>query len=456
VEKSDVERDRIKPYEKNRLYWQYKGQPVVLLGGTVEDNIFQIPDLEEHLRLLASVGGNYARCTLSSRDEGNVWPFERDSDSGKYDLTKPGREYWERFERCVDLAERLGIILQVELWDRFDFARGPWQRNPYNPKRNVNYSAEDSTLPKSIDAHPGRRENPFFGSVPALQSNELVLKYQRVHIDELVRRTVARGNVLYCMDNETNEAAEWGAYWAEYLKAKMAEAGRGVEVTEMWDAHDLTEEQHRRTWEHPETYTFLDISQNSHSPHSRHWDNMQWMRTQVIQSGHVRPINTVKIYGANTGKYGSGRDGQERFWRNIVGGLASSRFHRPPSGLGLGKRARQHITSLRMLVERVDVVNCEPHTDLVRERSWNEAYCTTEPGKQYAVFFPDGGDVYLDVNDAKTNVFLLWWLDIMACRWLPPERVPGDVNLIRLRTPRDDGFWAAAVKPDLLTSTGTA
>lgn len=51
--------DRIQPYVKNPRYWQYKGQPVVLLGGSNDDNLFQIPDLAEHLKLVASVGGNY-------------------------------------------------------------------------------------------------------------------------------------------------------------------------------------------------------------------------------------------------------------------------------------------------------------------------------------------------------------------------------------------------------------
>ncbi|MEN8788612.1 MAG: hypothetical protein ABF295_03775, partial [Flavobacteriaceae bacterium] len=62
-------------YEENPFYWSYNGEPVLLLGATDEDNIFQIDDLEDHLKLLDSVGGNYIRCTLSSRDEGNVKPY---------------------------------------------------------------------------------------------------------------------------------------------------------------------------------------------------------------------------------------------------------------------------------------------------------------------------------------------------------------------------------------------
>ena len=41
--------DRIQPYAQNPFYWQHKGRPVLLLGGSREDNLFQIPDIAEHL-----------------------------------------------------------------------------------------------------------------------------------------------------------------------------------------------------------------------------------------------------------------------------------------------------------------------------------------------------------------------------------------------------------------------
>src|SRR5690606_35172609 len=102
--------DRIRPYEKNPFYWQYKGKPVLLLGGSIEDNLYQIDGLEEHLDLIASVGGNYVRCTLSCRDEGNVWPFEKDPKTGLYDLNQPGKEHWERFERFLELTHEREIF----------------------------------------------------------------------------------------------------------------------------------------------------------------------------------------------------------------------------------------------------------------------------------------------------------------------------------------------------------
>ncbi|MEA3226565.1 MAG: hypothetical protein U9Q07_11495, partial [Planctomycetota bacterium] len=71
--------NRIGPYSENPRYWQYKDKPLLLLGGTKDDNLFQIPDIEEHLDLLASVGGNYIRNTMSSRSNQGfeVQPFKK-------------------------------------------------------------------------------------------------------------------------------------------------------------------------------------------------------------------------------------------------------------------------------------------------------------------------------------------------------------------------------------------
>jgi hypothetical protein len=60
----------IRPYEKNPFYWQYRGKPIMLLGGSDMDNLFQWTGskLTDHLDLLVSSGGNYVRNTMSSRN----------------------------------------------------------------------------------------------------------------------------------------------------------------------------------------------------------------------------------------------------------------------------------------------------------------------------------------------------------------------------------------------------
>jgi hypothetical protein len=47
-------------------------------------------------------------------------------------------------------------------------------------------------------------------------------------------------NVLYCMNNEIGEPPEWGRYWARYIRAKAAQAGKKVYLTDMRRNHNFS------------------------------------------------------------------------------------------------------------------------------------------------------------------------------------------------------------------------
>ncbi len=115
--------DRIQPYPPNSFYWQYHGKPILLLGGTDDDNLFQWTGakLIEQLDLLTSVGGNYVRNTMSSRDEANLWPYEA------YCLAEADKQYAVYFPNkgsvILDTA-RASTPLSVR-WYNVD--RGQWR-----------------------------------------------------------------------------------------------------------------------------------------------------------------------------------------------------------------------------------------------------------------------------------------------------------------------------------------
>ena len=432
--------DGIRPSPEYPRYWQYDDEPVVLIGGSREDNLFQIEDLAAHLDSLAEAGGNYVRNTMSSRDAGNVWPFARGSD-GRYDLDRLNEEYFARLEALLSLALERGVIVQIEMWDRFDFAREPWLDNPYRPANNRNYTPEQSGLENEYPRHPGQNENPFFRSVPGQDDNQLLLRYQQAQVDRLLEVSLRFPNVLYTMDNETSAAAEWGAYWSGYVQRRAREAGVPVFTTEMWDAWDLKDEQHRRTLDHPSLYAFADVSQNNHNEGQEHWDNLQWVRAYT--AGAPRPLNNVKIYGADTGPYGTDRDAVERFWRSLLGGAASVRFHRPPSGLGLSGPALASIRSARMLLERYDLYRAMPDAEnaALREREPDEAYLSSIAGEAYAVYFPDGGEVLLDLTPASGD-YSLRWLDLGSSRWDAETATVTGGDHVPLAAPTQ-GHWIA-------------
>ncbi len=231
-------------------YWSYQGKPMLLLGGSVEDNLFQIPNLEEHLDLLSAVGGNYVRNTMSSRDPGDLWPFHFDEKSELYDLDKWNQAYWQRFENFLIQTSSRNIFVQIEIWATFDFYRDNWEKNPYNPKNNSNYNAARVDLPEEVLTHPIYTDNPFFWSIPEQRNNMRLLWYQQKFVDKLLSYALQYGNILYCIDNETSVTASWGRFWADYIRIKALELKKVVYVTNMWDPWDLDHISHRETMDH--------------------------------------------------------------------------------------------------------------------------------------------------------------------------------------------------------------
>jgi len=442
---ADSNRDRIQPYVKNPYYWQYHGLPVLLLGGSDDDNLFQLPQLKQHLDAMAEVGANYIRNTMSDRiDRGfEVHPFLKLA-NGKYDLKRWNSEYWQRFENMLKWTHERQIIVQIEVWDRFDYTdvRGAnhWQVNPYNPANNVSYTYAESGFAKRYPDHPGQNKQPFFFTTPNQNNNRVVLQYQQRFVDRFLEDSLKYDNVLYCMDNETSGTAAWGSYWADYIHAKARAAGKRVCVTEMWDDWDLKAERHRRTLDHPETYDFVDVSQNNQKKGQVHWDNFQWVRKHLRSK--PRPINTVKTYGADGGRFGNSQDGLERWWRHIIGGAASARFHRPDSGLGLSAPAQAALRAARKLESLIRIWDVEPANQLLLDRSDNEAYVAANPGIAYAMYFPHGGAIRLDLSQHQGS-YQLKWIDIATGQWGATLKLQGGAP-VAIAAP-SSGNWAAAI-----------
>jgi hypothetical protein len=334
------------------------------------------------------------------------------------------------------------IFVQIEVWDRFDYSGDNWTPHPYNPHNNVTYSGQGSGLGETYPDHPGRNRQPFFCSTPRQRNNEVLLRVQRRFVDKRLKESLAFDHVLYCMDNETGADEAWGAYWADYIRERARARGRPVYVTEMWDDWNLQAGHHRRTFDHPERYGFADVSQNNHQRGQKHWDQFQWVRGYLAE--RPRPINTVKTYGADGGRFGTSRDGVERFWRHVIGGAASARFHRPDSGLGLSPQASASLQAARKLESLVRFWDVAPQNELLAERSENEAYLAASPGRAYAVYFPDAGQVVLDLA-GHAGPWRLRWIDVASGAWGPEATLDGDAPT-PLAAPGQGGWVAAIVK----------
>jgi len=433
----------IRPSETHDQYWSMNGENIMLLGGSDEDNLFQMENVIAQLDLLQSVGGNYVRNTMSSRDEGNEWPFAK-NEKGLYNLNTWNEKYWKRLDDFLSACAAREIIVQMELWATFDFYRENWEVNPFNPKNNVNYIEARTNLPLEVPSHPTWTENNFFWSVPTQESNLVVLNYQQKYIDKILSYSLQYDNVLYCMDNETSVTADWGKFWSLYIKKVAAEQGKKIYTTEMWDPWNLDHIVHRETLDHPETYDFADISQNNHNSGDVHWENGIAQIMRLKNSGMLRPLNNVKVYGNDGGRHQTTQNAIESFVRNVLFGAASTRFHRPASGQGLNSIAQSVIKSMRAYTSKADFFNASPHNDLLLDREANEAYCRAIPNEEYAIYFPQGGEVSIELDNHIKDISIEW-LDILQSQWQERTINPDDNNKIVISSPEGKN-WMAFIK----------
>lgn len=435
----------IQPWSENPRYWSYHGEPVMLIGGSDDDNLFQWPKdkLIPQLDRLAEAGGNVIRNTLSDRqDKGFELYAYRKLEDGKYDLGSWNKEYWKRFERMLKETSKREIMVQIEVWDRFDYSRNNWDGHPYNPKNNINYSNEESGFAESYPNHPGTNRQPFFFTTPKQRNNKIVLKYQQKFVTKMLDIALKYDNVLFCMDNETSGEEEWGRYWATFIKEHAKSKGKTVYVTEMWDDWNLRGKHHKRTFDHPELYDFVDISQNNQNSGEKHWNNFIFVKEYL--SVKPRPINTTKTYGADSYHFGSSQDGIERFWQHLIAGTASVRFHRPPAGLGLSDKAVASIRAARKVESLTPFWTINPANSLLLVREKNEAYLSADPGKSYVIYFPHGGAVQLDISATKGNLKFRW-IDIDSGEW-GEETIISAGGKINLTTPGTGNWVGVAVK----------
>jgi hypothetical protein len=445
--------------ERSPWYWNYKGKTLVLLGGSWQDNMFNHPSgLEDHLDVMLSVGANYIRNTMSHRNVGNVFAYEKNAD-GLFDLNRFNEEYWQRFSNFLELTQQRDIIVQLEIWDPWDLYEdhqsfGGWSHHPFNPANNVNYTSETSALPEIIDYPPVGKPtgHPFFMTIPELNNNDVLLPYQKAYMEKLLAISLDYPHILYCVHNETGENVAFGDFWADFIRQKATEKGVKVHVTDMRRNENVRSEDQNHLYNQPDRYSFIDISQNNawEGLGQKHYDNILYVKDRI--SSHPRPINHNKNYGAV-------RHGEEesvaRMGRMIFAGAASARFHRPhpmedPAfmyektefGLGLSPRAQKIITSLRKVTDAMDMALVSPRNELLENREENEAYLLAEPARQYAIYFPAEGSVSLPLSETETD-WVLRWINLDEGNW-KEQILLTSLNYSEIATP-GQGHWVALI-----------
>ena len=144
---------------------------------------------------------------------------------------------------------------------------------------------------------------------------------------------------------------------------------------------------------------------------------------------------------------GSNTDGVERFCRDIMGGCAAARHHRPPHGNGLNENSRGTIRAVRKIETLVKFWEIQPRIDLLSGREPDEAYLSAKEGGKYVIYFTDGGAVRLDMRQYH-KPFLMKWINIKTGEWGGEFTFSGG-DFLNVTVPGTGGWFAVIVSRSL-------
>jgi len=266
TQSGDWNSDAIQP-SSNPFFWKYKGNQVFLVGASDDDALFKWDhsDMVAHLNLLQATGGNFIRNVLNyaennvdGRDSGanNIQPHG--SSNGVFDLNTFNPSYFNRLETFLYEAQQRDIIVQVTLWEGFDFINKEasyslkYHDLSWNPANNINYTSAASGMAEVNESYfPFQSEFPnkikFFNSIPSVDNNTMLLGYQKLFVEKVLESTLKFNNVTYNVHNERHNPIPkaWADYWVGFVKSYASSQGKTIYIADMGDKY-YANTQHRK------------------------------------------------------------------------------------------------------------------------------------------------------------------------------------------------------------------
>ncbi len=468
------------------LYWKYDGDRVLLLGAwnhghnpfvdhdTDNDKdkqgVSTVEQIKNAMDELAEAGGNYLRCVLDPGMAAGIQGFDFCARSGaQYDLNTMTGPFWVRLDMFIAEAKSRDIVVQIEVWDRFDLIDGSWGSwpvSPWNPQNNVNYTVSSSGLEtsyRSFQTHPflqGIPGHPAYenASESRKQKYDRVRSYQDKFVDKLLSMTLKYDNVLYCMNNETHIHPSWGQYWMKFIENKAEKVGKEVSTTDMFDDVHKARNSEGLAYQlsHRCDYDYIDVSQvNSRHADEDHWNHVKWLTEAVKKVDPPYLLHMTKIYGNDLAlnekpwsnwKPGDSENAIEEWWRNLLAGVAGVRFHRPTAGIGLCEASKNCIRATRKVESKVKFWDVSPRLDLLTNREPDEAYLAAQPGHMYILYFTKngGGSVGLKLDQFPNTAFELRWINIGTGKWGTVTLLSGGSTIL-IGRPDDSTHWVAII-----------
>ncbi len=406
----------IQLHPENPHYFQYKGEPLVLVTsaehyGAVLNLDF---DYEMYLQTLHNQGMNYTRIftgayveipgafgignnTLAPATGRFIAPWQRVDEDGlyegeqKFDLDQWAPEYFERLKRFITMAEEWGIIVEVTFFSSI-YTDTNWERNPFHPQNNVN------GISNNLDR---RKVNTL--------DNGMVQSYQKKMVAKIVEELNEYGNVIYEIQNEpwsddpqkvmrtlrtldprpgegdwfkwADNASQASLEWQKAMAQVIVDTEQGHPNTHLI-AQNFNNFKHSLEQVDPN----ISVLNFHYAWPEAVWLNYAWNRPiSFDESGFAGSSDTTYLRQAWQFLLAGGAVFNNLDYSFYVGKEDGTGNNEAPGGGST--TLREQLSYLRAFIESFDFVKMKPDFEIVYHAPGVQYQAISEPGRQYAMVF---------------------------------------------------------------------
>jgi len=297
----------------------------------------------------------------------------------KFDLTKFNEAYFKRLRQRVEAALKRGIFVSIMLFEGhcLQFADEGREFHPFHPDNNINGI--------------GWKDWRDYYTL----ANPKILELQEAYVRKVIDTVNDLDNVLYEICNEAGGySTEWQYHMIRFVKAYEAKKRKQHPVGMTFQYQGGTNanlfnspadwispnpEGGYRDDPPPNDGRKVVLNDTDHL-----WGeggNPQWVWKTFTRGHHPLFMDRIVALTSKTVTW-AGRKGED-----IPG----------------AEEIRKAMGVTRKVAERVNLATMLPLPDLASTR-----YCLAEPGKQYIVYVPNGGEVTVNLTDAKGKFKAEW------------------------------------------------
>jgi len=307
-------------------------------------------------------------------------------DKPKFDLTLFNQAYFDRMRTRVMAARDIGIYTSIMLFNGFSIegkgnvAGDPWQGHPFNANNNVN----------AID-----------GGGLAIHTlvNPAVTAQQEAYVRKIIDTVNDLDNILYEITNEDTgnpAGVAWQTHMIRFIgqyeatKAKQHPVG----MTACYPGgNDATLLASPADWISPASRLPTSDGRKvilNDTDHSYFWTGLKadglaaqraWAWENFTRGSQCLFMDPYLDPSHDTGR------------NNPVGGQPDSYWETLRIAMG----------QTRSYAERMNLAAAVPHGELASTK-----FCLADPGKEYLVYLPQGGEVTVDLSAASGKLNVEW------------------------------------------------